>query len=478
MISFSNEIKNPYTELDKSIGGRFADNPATNACKLCAPLGASLVFKGIENCVPLIHGSQGCATYIRRYLISHFREPMDIASSSFAESSTIFGGAENFNAGIDNIISQYTPDVVGVCTSCLSETIGEDPGMLLGEYRSSRKDRELPAFINVATPSYSGNHMDGFNATVKAAVRCLCENGGGASCEMLNIFPGLVSPADMRYLKEILDDFGIDYMMLPDYSESLDSPTWDEYHKLPPGGTPRKRITQAASARASLQFGRVLGGNSRDSIGAGEWLEKQFKIKCLKPGMPIGIKESDIFFKTLETLSGKPMPEKYKNERGRLIDSYIDGHKYLFGKRAIIFGEEDFVVGMTALLSEIGVHPVVCGSGGESPHFADAINAVAGDAIKNFPEPPIIVNGADFESLLELALETRPDFLIGNSKGYYISRQMNLPLIRCGFPVHDRIGAQRLLHLGYRGAQQLFDAITNAVLEYNQDNSPMGYKYM
>ena len=71
-----------------------------NACKLCAPLGASIVFRGIEGCVPLIHGSQGCATYIRRYLISHFREPMDVASTSFDESATIFGGQSNLAAAI------------------------------------------------------------------------------------------------------------------------------------------------------------------------------------------------------------------------------------------------------------------------------------------------------------------------------------------------------------------------------------------
>ena len=65
-----------------------------NACKLCSPLGACLVFKGIKGCLPLIHGSQGCATYIRRYLISHYKEPVDIASSSFSEESTILAVTE------------------------------------------------------------------------------------------------------------------------------------------------------------------------------------------------------------------------------------------------------------------------------------------------------------------------------------------------------------------------------------------------
>lgn len=450
----------------------FIETPSTNACKLCSPLGASLVFKGIDNCVPLIHGSQGCATYIRRYLISHFREPIDIASSSFAEESTIFGGGKNFNTGLDNIIKQYNPDVIGICTSCLSETIGDDVKMLLSEYKKSKAGEKLPDFINVSTPSYSGTHMKGFNATVEATLECLAENN--KKNDMINIFPGFVSPADMRYLKEIFEDFGLKYMMMPDYSESLDNPTWIEYKKLPSGGTSVDVIKKSGSARASVQFGRVLAACG----GAGDWLNDKFKIKSYNMGMPIGIKETDIFFKTLKKLSGKPVPAKHIAERGRLIDAYIDGHKYTFGKRAIVFGEEDFVIGMSSFLSEIGIHPVVCATGGENPQFAKAVEAVTSEARKNFSKAPIIKSGVDFEELKDLAAEVHPDILVGNSKGYYISRDMTIPLVRCGFPVHDRIGAQRLLHLGYRGTQQLFDNITNALMQYKQDNSIMGYKYI
>jgi nitrogenase molybdenum-iron protein NifN len=104
---------------------------SSNACKLCAPLGASLVFKGIAGTVPLLHGSQGCSTYIRRYLIGHFREPADIASSSFSEATTIFGGGANLAAAIHNIVGQYHPELIGIATTCLAETIGEDVGMHL-----------------------------------------------------------------------------------------------------------------------------------------------------------------------------------------------------------------------------------------------------------------------------------------------------------------------------------------------------------
>lgn len=150
-----------------------------NACKLCAPLGASVVFKGIEGCVPIIHGSQGCATYIRRYMISHYKEPIDIASSNFSEASTIYGGNRNFVAGINNVIKQYHPKVIGIATTCLAETIGEDVPALIAEYNQKNAgDEDLPIFVHASTPSYQGSHLDGFHEAVCAAVTTLAEKKG------------------------------------------------------------------------------------------------------------------------------------------------------------------------------------------------------------------------------------------------------------------------------------------------------------
>ena len=112
-----------------------------NACKLCTPLGACLVFRGVEGCIPFLHGSQGCSTYIRRYLISHFREPMDIASSNFHEESAIFGGSSNFQQGVLNVMRQYQPQLIGAATTCLAETIGEDMPRLLHDLQEKHGDR-------------------------------------------------------------------------------------------------------------------------------------------------------------------------------------------------------------------------------------------------------------------------------------------------------------------------------------------------
>ena len=43
-----------------------------NQCHMCMPIGAVTAFKGIENAMVLVHGSQGCSTYMRLANIEHY----------------------------------------------------------------------------------------------------------------------------------------------------------------------------------------------------------------------------------------------------------------------------------------------------------------------------------------------------------------------------------------------------------------------
>ena len=443
----------------------------TNACKLCKPLGACLAFRGVEGAVPMLHGSQGCATYMRRYIISHFREPMDIASSSLGEKHAVYGGASNLKQGLRNVMTKYGAGLIGVATTCLTETIGDDVPMIVKEFRREMRDsglRDLPALVTVSTPSYSGTHMEGFHAAVRAVVEQVSEDEKCA--QMLTLLPGFLSPEDLRYLKEIIDDFRYPSVILPDFSMTLDGPALQEYEKIPRGGTPLEDIRRMGGATATFEFGTTL-----DCKTAGEFLDERFGVPLHRMGIPIGLRETDIFFDALEKLSGTERPGRHVLERGRLLDSYVDAHKYLFGKRAVIYGEEDLVVALTSFLTEVGITPVLCASGGRSGRFKPAIERVtAGIA----PHPPDVREGMDFRQIGELARELSPELLIGHSKGYTLARKLGIPLIRVGFPIHDRFGAQRILHVGYRGTQSLLDRIVNALIEGNQNDSPVGYAYM
>lgn len=444
-----------------------------NACKLCTPLGACLVFRGIQGAMPFLHGSQGCATYIRRYIISHFREPMDIASSNFSEATAVFGGGENLTRGLDNVIRQYHPALIGVATTCLSETIGEDVPGLLRDYVAARAGTpDFPALVHVATASYRGTHMDGFHDAVRAVVRTLAREGRVLR-HQVNLFPGMVSPADIRHLREMVAAFGLKPIVLPDYSETLDGPAWAEYHALPAGGTTLAEIVAAGRSLATLQFGRVLGLAAES---AADVLQTACDVPACKLGLPIGLRETDLLFRQLEDISGRAVPAAFVNERGRLVDAYVDGHKYLAGKRAVVYGEEDLVVGLAAFLTETGVVPVLAASGGKSGKLRQALAAAAPEAVAVHETQ--VLDGADFAQIEAAAVALKPDLVIGNSKGAKLARAQGIPLVRVGFPIHDRFGSQRLHHLGYRGAQELYDRIVNALLDKAQSDTEIGYSYM
>jgi nitrogenase molybdenum-iron protein NifN len=438
-----------------------------NACKLCAPLGACLAFRGVEGAVPFLHGSQGCATYIRRYMISHFKEPLDIASSSFGETAAIFGGEENLRVGLANVVRQYQPQMIGIATTCLAETIGDDVPRYLREIRGGSTG-QWPVLIHVSTPSYAGTHAEGFFATVRAIVEALAE--AGPTHEGVNLLPGMVSPADLRYLRSLLRDFGLEPTVLPDYSETLDAPAWREYQQIPRGGTPIAAIRRMGSARATIEFGSTWDGSQT----AGSFLAARFSVSRYELPLPMGVTQTDRLCELLSQLTGRPMPVEHEEERGRLVDSYVDAHKHVFGKRAIVYGEQDLVVGLASLLAEIGVVPALCASGSTSGRLETRIGAIEPD----LPEQITVLEGVDFAEIEEAAAKVQPHLVIGSSKGYGLARRLKVPLIRVGFPIHDRIDGPRLLHLGYRGAQQLFDRIANALLEHAQDASPVGYSYL
>ena len=98
--------------------------------------------------------------------------------------------------------------------------------------------------------------------------------------------------------------------------------------------------------------------------------------------------------------------------------------------------------------------------------------------IPSLDERTEIREGIDFAEIGELADSLKPDILIGNSKGYSLARKLGIPIVRVGFPIHDRIGGQRILHLGYRGAQSLYDDIVNHLMDAKQTASPVGYSYL
>ncbi len=435
----------------------------TNACTMCTPLGACLAFKGIAGAVPFLHGSQGCSTYIRRYLIGHFREPMDIGCSNFSEDTVIFGGQEAFITGLRNLSRQYQPEVIGIATTCLAETIGEDLERLISTARTDLGET-APALIPVSTASYSGSYRDGYHRSIRATVAALADPDRAPAAPQINVLPGMVSPADLRYLQRLLAAFGYGAGVLPDYSDSLDGPTWNRYQRLPAGGTPLDTIRSTARAQASIGLALCLADND----DAGLLLQDRFQVPYYRLPAPVGIAASDRLVGLLSTLSGRPWPQDLVAERGRLIDAAIDAHKFCFGKRVAVYGDEDLVLAVARFLLELGMIPAVLVTGAGSGTLGRAL-------APDLDQDSVIVEDGDCAELAELVDSHDIDLLIGHSKGYPIAQRAQRPLIRLGLPISDRVGAARLASFGHHGSHDLLDRIINALIASAQDASPVGY---
>jgi nitrogenase molybdenum-iron protein NifN len=441
-----------------------------NACKVCAPLGACMVFKGVRGCLPFLHGSQGCATYIRRYMISHFREPVDIASSSFTEEDAIFGGSRNFMNGVDNAIRQYDPELVGVATTCLSETIGENMIAMIRDTKAKFGEKGMPPLVNVSTPAYNGSHVEGFHAAVKALVVSLADkNAPSPEKPTVNILPGMVSCADLRHYRELAAAFGLNAILLPDYSDTLEGEAWTGYHRLSPGGTSKEEIAAMGKSLATIELGHTL----TKIESAGSFLKGNFNVPLYQLGKPTGMVASDVLMATFASIAGIGTPDFLLSERGRLLDSYVDAHKYLSGLKVAIVGEPDDVIAYAGFVKEIGMKPAILACGTKPKEWRSLIESELGDlaGIEVMP-------ATDHNRLSETAKKIAPDLVIATSKAAPLAKSLGIPILRCGFPIHDRFGAQRKLYVGYKGTQTMFDDIVNTVIENRQNSSPVGYSYM
>ena len=434
-----------------------SENYATvNPCSMCMPMGSVMAFKGIEGCMPLFHGSQGCSTYMRLHLAHHFREPVDIASSALSEKGAVYGGAANLKKGLKNVIQGYSPKAVGIATTCLAETIGDDVIQIAKEFQREEPLAKDVAIIPTSTPSYSGSHEEGYNEALKAIVETLAR--GGQPNSRFNVVIGsIISPAEVRYIKSILNDWGCsyDYTILPDISETFDAPLAADYPKIPKGGTPLAEIREMANSRETLTIGgSVLGG------GAGDYLEREFGVHHTIIPLPIGVEQTDRFVGTLEEITGLGLPEKYVRNRGRLLDAIVDCHKQVARVKAAVFGDTDMALGVAKLLCEMGMEPRVIATGSKSSEFVRR-----GEMIAHGSE---VLSGVDFSDIHEAVTRNDIELLIGPFTGRQISKAENIPLLRVGLPNHDRFGASRQMILGYEGTTGLVDRIANAIVEMNE----------
>jgi nitrogenase molybdenum-iron protein NifN len=421
-----------------------------NPLKMSQPLGASYAFMGLDSCMPVMHGSQGCTSFGLVLLVRHFKEAIPLQTTAMNEVTTILGGYENIEASLLNIKKRAAPRIIAICSTGLTETKGDDVDGYLNMARARKPELADTALVYVSTPDYVGAFEDGWKHAVTAIVKHLVPRQGeaGAPTERIatqvNLLPGShLTPGDLEEIKQMLDDFGLSAITLPDVSGSLDGHIPSDWRGTTLGGSQHDDIQRMGASAATLAIGEQMREAAQE-------LEARTGVPYQLFDRLTGLACNDAFLMALSKISGKPVPQKYRRQRSQLLDAMLDGHFYLGGKKVAIGAEPDLLLAAGALLSEMGavLHTVIT-----TTHSA---------ALDQLPAEVAVLG--DLEDLENGAKDC--DLMMTHSHGRQAAERLGKPFFRLGFPVFDRIGNAHRLMVGYRGTRQFIFEVANLLMAH------------
>lgn len=427
----------------------------TNPLKSSTPLGATLAYLGVAGSVPLLHGSQGCTSFALVLTVRHTKEAIPLQTTAIDEVSTVMGGAENLEEALLNLTKRMKPRFIGIATTALVETRGEDIKGDLKLILERCPDLQNVRIVLAKTPDFEGALEDGWSRAVTAIVDDLVEPPGPAVplYQQVNILPGVhQTAADIEWIVETVKSFGLVPVVLPDVSGSLDGTVPDNYIPTTFGGT---------SVDAIARMGRAV-----HTVAIGEHMRGPAEHLSAKAGVPFtvlpsltGLGPSDDFVALLTRLSDRSASPRLRRQRSQLLDAMMDGHFHFGSKRVAIAADPDLLTSLSAFFASMG---------------ADIVTAVASTGnsplLSSVPTSRVIVGDLqDFEDSAAAALA---DLIVTHSHGRQVSERLGIPLLRIGFPIFDRLGPMHRCTVGYRGTRSLIFEVANIVLSDLHEHAP------
>ncbi|MEH1921739.1 nitrogenase iron-molybdenum cofactor biosynthesis protein NifN [Nostoc sp.] len=418
---------------------------AVNPLKQSQTVGAVLAFLGLKGMMPLLHGSQGCTALTKAVLVQHFRQTIPLSSTAMTEVATILGGEERVEQAILTLVQRSKPEIIGLCSTGLVETRGDDMGRFVKEIRHRHPELDYLPIVLVSTPDFKGTLQDGFAGAVESIVREIPQkssNQDACATQITILASSAFTPGDVQEIKEIVTSFGLVPIVVPDLSGSLDASIEDSSSAITANGTNAVQLRSIGSSVFTL----ALGDSMR---GAAQILEQRFNIPYEVFGELTGLTAVDKFLQALADISGVSIPEKYRRQRRQLQYMMLENHFYFGCKRVSLALEPDLLWSTVAFLRSLGVE------------IHAAVTTTRFPLLEKLPIKSVTIG--DLEDFEQLAVGS--DLLITNSHGVAIAQRLKIPLYRQGIPIFDRLDHGQFTKVGYRGTMQLLFDIGNLFLE-------------
>ncbi|MEK8026517.1 nitrogenase iron-molybdenum cofactor biosynthesis protein NifN [Pseudaquabacterium rugosum] len=431
---------------------------AVNPLKMSAPLGASYAFMGLDSCMPMMHGSQGCTSFGLVLLVRHFKEAIPLQTTAMNEATTVMGGYDNLEKALLNIRQRARPQMIAICSTGLTETKGDDVEAYITLARKKHPEIADTEVVYVSTPDYVGAFEDGWSRAVEGVIRQVttpCAADAPKDASRIAVLPGShLSPGDVEELRELFERFGLTPVMLPDVAGSLDGHIPDDWLGTTLGGTPLEAIRTLGRCGHAVAIGAQMKP-------AAERLRQQCGVPCTLFDRLTGLAASDALVMLLAKLSGRPVPERVKRQRSQLVDAMLDGHFHFGHKKVAIGAEPDLLYAVGSFLAEMGAEVSVAITTTQS-----ALNA-------QVPANEVVIG--DLEDFEQLARAADVDLLITHSHGRQAAERLGKPLFRLGIPKFDRIGNAHSCHIGYRGTRNLVYELGNLFIDLIPHHGPQDW---
>jgi nitrogenase molybdenum-iron protein NifN len=426
---------------------------SVNPLKASQPIGGSLATLGFDRAMPMLHGSQGCTAFAKVFFVRHFREPIPLQSTAMDQASSVLGADENVIEGIKAIAEKSNPALITVLTTGLAETQGCDVQRNVKEFRDRYPEFDHVAVVAVNTPDFTGCVETGYAATLYEIIKALVPDAATAGTKpgtrqrQVNVLVSpMLTPGDLEALRDLIEQFNLRPLLVPDVSESLDgSLTEDDFSPVTIGGTPVSEMATLGDAKATL----VIGASLRKS---GELLQEKTGVPSLYFDHLYGLQANDDLILALTEISEMPVPNKIERQRSQLQDAMLDTHFMLGQLRIAIAGDPDQLNAFVHLVQSMGAEVVAAIAAGNAPLLATT--------------PVNSIKIGDLEDLELMAKENKAQLLIGNSHAVSSAERLGIPILRAGFPLYDIIGGYQKTWIGYRGTRQVLFDLANLVINF------------
>jgi nitrogenase molybdenum-iron protein NifN len=433
---------------------------SVNPLKASQPIGASLAFLGLAECMPLEHGARGCTSFNKLFFMRHFNEPIPLQTTAMDQTTTVLGSDDNVVEALATICKKNAPRVIGLVTTGLSEMQGADVPRTVQEFRKKHPEYADVAVVPVSASDTLGCLETGFALAVEAMVRTLVPRrpvARGKARQVNVLASAMLTPGDLEDLRVWIEAFGLTPIILPDVGASLDGHLIEEgYATLTYGGVSRDEIESMGESAATLVIGRSLNA-------AADVLKEQTGVPDWRFDQLIGLSASDAFTQALSDIAGIPVPAQFARKRDQLTDAMVDCQFQFGGAKVGVAGDSDLVGALTEFFIGMGSHVIAAVASARAPRLGD------------LPIETVIIG--DLEDFETLVREGEADLIVANSHGAEVSRRTGAALLRAGFPIYDSYGAHSDSWIGYGGARRLIFTSANLLANHYQELRPYVSRY-